>query len=265
LDWIETTRRILTTRYVGQVFEAHAEIESTNRRALEWAAEGISSGAVVVADHQTRGRGRLGRSWEDGPGTSLLLSVIVRPQLADEHLSLVPLAGGLAVLDAVRPFVGGQNVKLKWPNDVLVGGLKCAGILVESVMTSGSRRRGFHAVMGMGINVNQDSLPADLSGRACSLRMVTGRVIPRPILLAGLLESLEQRLDQLEADPGGLVSAYEPELSGLNQPVVVSWSDGQSVRGTSLGIDASGALRVWTESGERLFTAADVTLDGRSN
>jgi len=266
LDWVETAKRILTTRYLGHVFEAHEKVRSTNRRAMEWAASGVDSGAVVVADYQTEGRGRFGRSWDGGNGDSLLLSVVVRPTIGAEYLGLLPLAGGLAVVDSVRSQIPSKLVELKWPNDLLVQGRKCAGILVESVMVSGAAGvRSFQAVIGIGINVNQEVMPDSLSESATSLRIVRGQIVPRALLLAGLLECLEVRLDQLERDPESLVADYQPALSGLNREVVVSQANGDTIRGTSLGVDATGALRVWTEAGERVFTAADVTLSRQLN
>ncbi len=152
LDWLHTTERLPTTRSLGRSLEGFAEIDSTNARALSRAAEGAPSGAVVVAEFQSAGRGRLGRKWDGGRGESLLFSVGWRSDSPDAgHFGLTPLATGLALRDAVQGYTGGEAVDLKWPNDLLVGGMKCAGVLVESVIMSKRER---WAVIGVGLNVN---------------------------------------------------------------------------------------------------------------
>jgi BirA family transcriptional regulator, biotin operon repressor / biotin---[acetyl-CoA-carboxylase] ligase len=265
LDWLQTTRRLLNTRYVGRAMEGHAVLDSTNARALAWAHDGARAGAVVVADQQTAGKGRLGRYWQGGQSLSLLFSVVARPAVEDERFGLIPLVAGLAVVDAVQPVVGESAVQLKWPNDLLVNGRKSAGILVESVMVTGGVPKSRCAVIGIGINVNQEVMPRELEATAISLRQATGAVVPRPILLAHLLEALEDRLDQLEDDAEGVIRAYSDRLAGVNQPVSLSRPDGGQVHGTSLGIDGSGALCILTENGERsVFTAGEVTQSPRT-
>ena len=150
-------------------------IDSTNRYLLEAAREGAPEGTVAVADEQTAGRGRLGRSWIAPPGASLLVSTLVRPALAPEALSLVTMAAGLACIAAVRE-LGGIEAGLKWPNDVVVDDRKLAGILAEKDADA--------VVVGMGCNVHWDTFPAELASIATACNRCTDRVITREQLLA---------------------------------------------------------------------------------
>jgi BirA family biotin operon repressor/biotin-[acetyl-CoA-carboxylase] ligase len=146
-------------------------------------------GAVAVADAQTEGRGRLGRRWLDAPGKSLLLSLSLRPPVPTMRLPELSLVAGRACAEAIAAQTG-LAPQLKFPNDVLVGGRKVAGILAEA-------REG-HVVLGIGVNVNveQHELPEEVDTPATSLRMETGAAMPRAPLLAELLERLERRYDE---------------------------------------------------------------------
>jgi BirA family transcriptional regulator, biotin operon repressor / biotin---[acetyl-CoA-carboxylase] ligase len=165
--------------------------ESTQRLLAEDAPEG----AVAVADEQTEGRGRLGRSWQAPAGTSILCSVVLRPAVETARLPELTVVAGRAVAAAIAE-VTGLEASLKFPNDVLAGGRKAAGILAEA-----SEGR---VVLGIGVNVNQteEQLPADTATPPTSLRIETGAPVRRAPLLAAILLHLEQELDGwLEAAP----------------------------------------------------------------
>ena len=172
------------------------ECESTQLLLLD---SDLPEGAVATADHQTGGRGRLGRVWVDAPGASVLCSVLLRPPLARpaQQLSLVT---GLAAAEAVERLTG-LSAWIKWPNDVFVDGRKVAGVLAE--------KRGDVVVVGIGINVNQteEQLPADARTPPGSLRTLTGATSEREVVLAALLERLGERYEQWHL--GGLDSLYE--------------------------------------------------------
>ena len=187
-------------------------------------------GAVAVTDFQTAGRGRLGRVWAAPPGTALLCSVLLRPP-AGSRIAQLSLVGGLATAQTVEAALG-HAAQLKWPNDVLVDGLKVAGVLAEA-------REGV-VVVGVGLNVNQTAaeLPADARIRAASLRSLDGVERDRDPLLAGLLERLEAAYDSWLG--GGLTGlhaeiASRDALAGRTVSV-----DGRS--GRALGIDTEGRL-----------------------
>src|SRR5690606_12415094 len=146
-----------TARF-GRTHRALGATGSTNADALAWATEGAPDGALVTAEHQTAGRGRHGRTWTDAPGLSLLASLLLRPTLPPDRLGLLPLAAGLAAADAVES-VTGLVPRLKWPNDVLLGGRKVGGLLLESRLGDGPAT----VVLGLGLNVGQADFPPELA------------------------------------------------------------------------------------------------------
>jgi BirA family transcriptional regulator, biotin operon repressor / biotin---[acetyl-CoA-carboxylase] ligase len=217
------------------------ETDSTNERARELAESGAPHGTLVTASVQSAGRGRQGRRWEAPAGTALLCSLILRRRLDD----LLSLRAGLAVAD-----VAGRDALVKWPNDVLLGGRKVAGVLVEG------RPQGGWAVVGIGINVAVDvaALGADLSGRAGTL----GR--PRSALEPALAELLGALERWLRASAEEALAALRARDALLGQ--AVSWTGGS---GVGAGIDASGALRVRLASDEeQLLSAGEVHLGAAS-
>lgn len=159
-------------------------VDSTNRYLLQCAAEGEAQGLVAVADEQTAGRGRLGRTWVAPPGSALLVSVLLRPELTAERTHLVTLAAGLAALDAIA-VLAPTPARLKWPNDVVVDDRKLAGILAEA---DGSGA----VVVGMGFNVQPEALPAELHDIATAL------VLDRRRLLGEWLRAYDARLAALD-------------------------------------------------------------------
>src|SRR5437763_9636755 len=147
------------------------ELDSANRHALELARQGVPEGLVVVADHQTAGRGRLGRSWEAPPGSSLLMSVLLRPSLAPERLHLTTVAVALAAADACEE-VAGFRPALKWPNDLVVDDRKLGGILAE-VPEPGA------VVVGLGLNVLWETPSAELAEIGVALNQLVGHSVDR--------------------------------------------------------------------------------------
>jgi BirA family biotin operon repressor/biotin-[acetyl-CoA-carboxylase] ligase len=178
-DAIWSDPRLADTRF--RVVEWFASVDSTNRLLLEHAADGAAEGTVAVADEQTAGRGRLGRTWLAPPGAALLVSVLLRPQLPPERIHLVTLAAALAALDAL-PEV---DARVKWPNDVVVGDRKLAGVLAEG-------DGGGAVVVGMGCNVRDDWFPPELRDVA------TAYAIDRRELLVAWLRAYDTRLDAID-------------------------------------------------------------------
>lgn len=204
---------------------------STNAVVAERARAGEPAGLVVVAEHQTGGRGRLDRSWTSPPRAGLTLSALVRPDLAPVRWPWLPLVTGLAVARAVREQAEVDAV-LKWPNDVLVGGRKVCGVLAE-VPDVGA------AVLGIGLNVTTrvDELPHD---RATSLRLVGASTTDRDTLLRAVLRSLSGVL----ADVEGSRRAYRDRCSTLGEAVRVELPGGTTVEGTAEAVDDDGRLVV---------------------
>lgn len=235
-------------------YEHHEEVGSTNDLALQRVREGGPAGLVVVADRQTAGRGRAGRAWEDVAGGSLLLSVATGVPAAG--VTLVPLAVGLAVSDAMRRH--GVRADLKWPNDVVVDGRKCAGILVESHDLGPDGPRCL--VIGVGVDV--DWRGVERSGEAegwTSVAEVTGGDVDRDAFTIDLLRALEAWLLDVPDDPTRLLAAYRVRCTTLGQQVRVRTVRAEAV-GTAVDVDGTGALVLDTAEGRRTVVAGDVEL-----
>src|SRR5258707_7850262 len=210
---------------------------STNDDAKRAAHEGAPSGAAFVADSQTRGRGRLGRTWHSPPGENLYASFVLRPSLDPRRAPLVTLASGLAVADAIEPLVAGGRVALKWPNDVLVDGRKIAGVLSEAHFGA---EGGSWIVVGIGINVRTRSFPADIAWPATSLILAGATSPDRSALFVELASALSRRLDALEKDdPSTLIDAFAAKDALRGRSITV---DGAPA--IAIGIDRDGALRI---------------------
>ena len=163
-------------------------LNSTNDLAKELAAQGAPEGTVVVAEAQTRGRGRLGREWNSPPGVGLYVSLVLRPMLPPMELPQITLTTAVAVVRAVRR-VTGLAPGIKWPNDLLLNGKKLGGILTE-METESDRIR--HVVVGLGLNVNNPAFPPEVAATATSLTLAVGRSFSRVLLLQAWLEEFEE-------------------------------------------------------------------------
>jgi BirA family transcriptional regulator, biotin operon repressor / biotin---[acetyl-CoA-carboxylase] ligase len=214
----------------------HRTVGSTNERARELAAAGAPHGTVVTADEQTAGRGRQGRAWSSAPGTSVLMSLIVR-DLEERH-ALLPLAAAVAACEAAESLAP-VKCAIKWPNDVWIERRKLAGILLE-----GRPQEGW-AVIGIGLNVRE--VPAQMRATAASLDAQDVETV-----LGALLDALDRRLDAPEAE---VLAAWRSRdaLKGEH----VSWQGGE---GTAAGIDDAGALIVETAAGTVALDAGEVHL-----
>ena len=216
---------------------------------------GAPAGTVVVAEEQTAGRGRQGRSWSAPRGRGLTFSVLLRPEPAD--LAMLPLAAAVAVCEACES-VAAVECAIKWPNDVLIDGRKLAGILIESRPQEG------WAVVGIGINVNvsPDELGPELERTATSLQIETGAPVDRGRVLDALIKGLAARTGAGALTSPGLLPDYRARdaLKGRS----ISWSAGEtSLEGIASGIDELGNLVVFTSSGERVALDAGEVHLGR--
>ena len=231
--------------YSGK-FHFTAVTGSTNTDAVAAAREGAPHGSVFLTDEQTAGRGRGDHGWQSAVGQGLYVSVVLRPDLALEHMALIPLAAGLAAAQAIG-ITAGLDVDLRWPNDLLIGSRKAGGILVESKTEAGTPS---YAVVGIGINVHQRSFHANLSTPATSLDIASGRNISRQALLISLLESLQHETWAL-LDPG-LLAAIPARVAFMSSWVSnrrVEVHGPQACVGFTAGLDEHGFLLVRTEEG----------------
>ena len=228
------------TQFVGREVTYWPEIGSTNDEARRLAGAGAPEGTLVIADHQTRGRGRLDRSWTAPATSSLLMSIVFRPEFAAHQVQRLTMSCGLAVADAIE-LQTGLCAGLKWPNDIVIGGAKAGGMLTE-VGVEGTEVE--FAVVGIGLNVNLDPalLPRDLPMPATSLGHELGTEVDRLPLLWTLLQRIEERYLALKAGQSPHVE-WAGRLVTLGKPVTVNAS-GAAVDGTAEGVDADGALLV---------------------
>jgi BirA family biotin operon repressor/biotin-[acetyl-CoA-carboxylase] ligase len=202
------------------------------------------TGSIVVADHQTAGRGRLDRRWETPPGTALTFSAVVDPGIPDQYWPLLPLATALAVADGVRR-AAGVDPQLKWPNDVLLNGDrgngKVAGILLERVANPDHPDRPL-AVIGIGVNVGmtREQLPVPT---ATSLAIAGARA-DRTEVFGAVVEALGRVLVRLAEDPGAVLEEYRGACTTIGQHVEVHLPDGTVLTGVAEGVDEHGRLVV---------------------
>lgn len=238
-------------------------VDSTNNYAKRLARDGVQGGAVVIAEHQEGGKGRLGRQWDSKPGEAVQMSFIVRPEnLAPAKAPAFNFAAALGVCSAIRR-VCGVDALIKWPNDVVYQGKKLCGILTEM---SADMDHIEYVVCGVGVNVNQQSFPAELASRAVSLRMVTGKKADRVRLCTALMEEVETKFAEFLA--GGLeaiIGEYTDKSAILGKEVLVKSASGD-FQGTCQGFGSNGELRVVAQDGEeRQFHEGEVSVRGVSD
>lgn len=250
-------RPLLNTHDLGQVLHWYEELGSTSDRAKELADEGAEHGEVVVAEAQTAGRGRRGRTWVSPPRKNLYFSVILRPDLPPSRAPELTLVGSLALCDALRQ--AGVAAAIKWPNDVLASGKKIAGILTE---LAAEPERVHWVVLGAGVNVNAraEDFPEELRGEATSVLLERGHPAPRALLAAACFTALEGWIDRHAEEGFGVVrEAWRERNATLGREVVVK-GDGREIVGTAEDIDEAGALLVRTPAGLERILAGDVKL-----
>jgi BirA family biotin operon repressor/biotin-[acetyl-CoA-carboxylase] ligase len=192
------------SRVIGAAVRALDTVDSTQTVLARLASEGAPEGTVVTARHQTGGRGRRGHAWWDAPGQSLLVSILLRPAMPMTRVPQLSPVAGLAAAEALEG-VAGVAARIRWPNDVLVGGRKVCGVVAEAVARAGGGVA--HVVLGVGINVDQSEFPEELRDQATSLRLATGVAPDQGRLLAALLDALDRRYRQWLT--GGFASLRE--------------------------------------------------------
>jgi BirA family biotin operon repressor/biotin-[acetyl-CoA-carboxylase] ligase len=235
-------------------------VGSTNDVAMALAASGAPEGTTVVAEQQTAGRGRRGRSWFSPPGAGLYVSTVLRPAGSDTlppAVTLLTLTAGVALAEGVRTATG-LPVDIKWPNDLVVERRKLAGILAEAISGPASGLQAI--VLGFGINIRAAAYPPDIAHRATSLETELGRPIDRGLVLAEVLASLASRYEELrEGRLEAILTAWRA-LAPSSRGAAVEWVTPAGARqGRTDGIDDSGALLVRTDGGVERIVAGELT------
>jgi BirA family biotin operon repressor/biotin-[acetyl-CoA-carboxylase] ligase len=251
----------LTTRAIGRDLRVFGEVTSTNDVAMALADGGAPHGTAVVAERQTRGRGRLGRPWSSPPGLGLWVSVILRPSVRAGLAPSLTLLAGLAAAEAIEAEAM-LAAALKWPNDVLLDGRKVAGVLAELRAEDQAVR---HVVAGIGINVHQrrQDFPAELADAAISIQMATGRAVSRILLLRRLFLRLEAWIQTMAAEGATPVVAAAAARMPMLGCQVVAVSGQERWEGRAERLEDDGALLLALPDGAtRRILAAQVTRGG---
>lgn len=247
----------LRTQALGHSLGMLQSVPSTNIVARELAQQGCAHGAVVVAERQTAGKGRLGRAWTGAPGKDICLSIVLRPRLAPQYAPRFTLATALGVYRLVAGL--GLLPFIKWPNDVLIAGRKVCGILLEM---SGDLDHLDAIIVGIGLNVNTEVFPEEISDKAISLLQAAGHPVSRAETLAQLLNELEPLYLQCNEDQAfqTLLKEYARCCITVGRNVAVTGVSG-TLEGYAEGIDEIGRLLLRTDDGTRhALSAGDVTL-----
>lgn len=252
--------RLGHTKIVGRDIRVFEQTTSTNDVIEKLARDGVREGAVVFAESQTKGRGRLGRAWVSPPRKGLWFSILLRPDLRPQETTQLTVASATALRRAIQAETG-LAAEIKWPNDIMIRGRKVAGILTEM---SAELDRVRHVILGIGVDVNlgANEFPAELRRTATSLRMEAGKAIPRPELATAILRELDH--DYLRVGTGRFAEVadeWEAHCTTMGRAVTIQIG-GRRVSGRAESLDDDGALRLRTEHGhlERI-TGGDVTLE----
>jgi BirA family transcriptional regulator, biotin operon repressor / biotin---[acetyl-CoA-carboxylase] ligase len=257
--------RILRETFVVEL-EHHAELGSTNHRCEQRAKQGASKlPLLVLADCQTAGRGRGANRWWTGDG-SLAFSLLLEPYASAEllgrqlncrpnRLPLLSLAVGVAVAEAIKPLLHGQQIGIHWPNDVIVAGRKLAGILIEVLSTG-------HVIIGIGINTNTPmaDVPTELASTATTLLEITGKPHDHIEILTSLLNNLEKRLLKLKQTPAEIAADADAICLQHDKPIKLQHGN-QTIAGICRGIAPDGALLLETSDGVRSFYSGAISQD----
>lgn len=255
------TPDLLRTRLKGRLFGKRIfhffKTDSTNRVAMELGYSNEPEGAVIMAEEQTKGRGRSGRTWHSERGTGLYFTLLLRPRLAPAQAPLLTMLAGLAVHAAVSA-QSGIVPELKWPNDLLLNGKKLGGILTEMHAEPSVVR---FVIVGIGMNVNQEKFPAELSTIATSLRRETGRFHSRLELLVRLLSEFENDYNQfLREGAAGVIERFQRVSPFANGKSVRVDTGLQSYSGVTAGLSPEGLLLVKRNDGQiQTVIAGDVS------
>lgn len=222
--------------------------DSTNSEIVRSLVDNPSEGLTVVADSQTDGRGRRGRSWHSEPGTGIYLSTLIRPNLLPEQLPILTLMAGLATVIAVNDLIP-QSAKLKWPNDLLLNGKKIAGILCEY---HPSTTKNHAVIIGIGINVNHTYFPSDIKNTATSLKLECGENIDRTSLIKRLITQLDFEYSELKNNRlQGLIDNWTHHTDLLGKTITITQNN-QSIIAKAKHLDSIGRLVIEDESGQEI-------------
>lgn len=250
---------IHSTEWAGCEIYYFDSIDSTNTKAKELAEEGHPSGTLVVADRQTAGKGRRGRSWESPTGIGIFMTLMLKPEINPNHASMLTLVAAMATTRAIRR-VTGVPAMIKWPNDIVMNGKKVCGILTEM---SAQFDYINHIVIGIGINVHNEEFPEEIKETASSLFLESGQHIHRASLIEAFLEEFEDVYAEYlkTEDMEGLQKEYDAMLVNRGRQVRVL-DPKEPFEGKAMGITKKGELIVDTWESRKLVSSGEVSVRG---
>ncbi len=248
---------LLTTRALGRAVSHYEHtLTSTNLVLKDMARQGAPHGSLCLCEKQTAGRGRMDRTWSSPEGQGVWLSVLLRPDMPAENAPVITFCCALAMAKAVRQATG-LDAQVKWPNDLVLGGKKLCGILLEM----GFDAQGYYVVAGTGLNIRHAAYPPELAHQATSIEE-HGDVPDRGAIVAAYLGALEDALDAVERDGfSGIAEEFRQSCITLGSQVNVIGTE-EAFTGVAEDIDETGALLVRTEGGLRRVLAGDVSVRG---
>lgn len=250
---------LMKTRWAGRNILYYETTDSTNLRIRQAGDEGAPHGTLAVADRQTAGRGRRGRTWESPAGSSIYMSVLLRPDIAPNKASMLTLVMALSVAEGIQQCI--PIIQIKWPNDIIVNGKKLVGILTEM---SAQVDYINHVTVGVGINVNMTAFQEEIADTATSLCLECGHAVKRAPLIAAVMERLEENYEIfLETeDLSGLMERYSALLVNRDRDVRII-GEKETYQAHAIGIDRTGELIVRREDGtmEKIY-AGEVSVRG---
>lgn len=250
---------IHATEWAGCEIYYFDSIDSTNTKAKELAEEGHPSGTLVVADRQTAGKGRRGRSWESPTGIGIFMTLMLKPEINPNHASMLTLVAAMATTRAIRR-VTGVPAMIKWPNDIVMNGKKVCGILTEM---SAQFDYINHIVIGIGINVHNEDFPEEIAQTASSIYLESGQHIHRASLIEAFLEEFEDVYAEYlkTEDMEGLMKEYDAMLVNRGRQVRVL-DPKEPFEGKAMGITKKGELIVDTWESRKLVSSGEVSVRG---
>jgi BirA family biotin operon repressor/biotin-[acetyl-CoA-carboxylase] ligase len=250
--------RIGKSRVIGRDIRVFEQTTSTNDIAARLAQDGVKEGVVIFAESQSKGRGRLGRTWISPPRKGLWFSILLRPNMRPQAATQLTVAGATALVRAIQQQTEIEP-EIKWPNDILIRGKKVAGILTE---LTAELERVKDIVLGIGVDVNIDEFPADLRRIATSLKIETGAHVDRAALAAAMLRELDRDYARICAGEFAEVAEeWQERCTTIGKAVSIRLGD-RVVRGLAESLDSDGAMLLRTEHGhlERII-GGDVTIE----
>lgn len=253
-------KSLMHTDWVAKEVLYFDTIDSTNTKAQELAEKGYPSGTLVVADKQESGKGRRGRSWVSPSGTGIFMTLMIKPDINPNNASMLTLVAALAVAKAITS-VTGEEAMIKWPNDIVVNGKKVCGILTEMNAQFDYIN---HIVVGIGINVHNESFPEEISQMASSLMIeASGKRFHRAQIIAETMSYFEQYYDTFlqTQDLSALVREYDELLVNMNKAVRVL-DPKEPFDGKAMGITPKGELIVDTWESRKLVSSGEVSVRG---